>query len=276
MTPGNQPLRNYLPERGKVPSLTNGYRATRDAVDNLRADVMANRSQLVPDGRIVQPRVAVVTHKGPKGDEPEPLGNWYWCKWQRLKWDSTKGVPAYEDETKPGIADTVVAMNVGELTTQHGLRNDKKCYVRLFKSVLPLATPIIAWQFERAPTPVYMRITAATKDGSNFRWKYSATEVEVSNYGFGNWATAATTPITLPTAPSSSTAGWDYLYNLIEDANGATGTFGNGVSSTNLTGTLAVQPIPTGTVVKAWIKWPDAADRPFMVCEYPNGVDGGC
>lgn len=101
-------------------------------------------------------------------------------------------------------------------------------------------------------------ITTAIPDGTNKRWVYGAKKAEKTAAGYGGWVYSTT-----------DTAAYA-LYNSAEDMNGATGLFGNGINSANLTGSFAVQPIPTGRLVWATLYesewWFDSA----------NGVDGGC
>lgn len=109
----------------------------------------------------------------------------------------------------------------------------------------------------------WARITGDTQDGSNKRWTYTFEEVEKTVASFGGWTTK--------TDGRSGDA-----FNTIEDLNGASGLYGNGVNSANLAGTgLDIQPITTGDVV--WL-------RPVRVIgggveyhfEADNGVDGPC
>jgi hypothetical protein len=108
--------------------------------------------------------------------------------------------------------------------------------------------------------PTYFRITAASQDGTNKRWAYSATQVYKSGTAYNNWSDG---PLTTTT-----------LYNTLEDQNGATGTWGNGVASTNLTGTLAIKAIPTGTRVMAWPIHVGSVTEYWT--QYASGIDGGC
>jgi hypothetical protein len=113
-------------------------------------------------------------------------------------------------------------------------------------------------------------MTGNTQDGTNKRWKYDWAMIENTGAGYGGW-----------TAPSGGLTGssstWDYAYNAIENGNGATGTFGNGVASTNLTGTLAVKPIPNNFPLFARVVIPKVASaKPQLWVEYENGIDGGC
>ncbi len=125
--------------------------------------------------------------------------------------------------------------------------------------------------------PFVVRITAATQDGSNKRWKYEATEVDKTTAGYGGW-----TDLSGGRTATGATNGI-YLYNLIEDQNGATGTYGNGVASTNLTGTFALQKIPTGTRVAVLLvktisttTGSQTTTTEEWFTSYVNGIDGEC
>jgi hypothetical protein len=92
-----------------------------------------------------------------------------------------------------------------------------------------------------------------TQDGSNKRWLYKFEEMEKVNAGYGGWGVKA-----------DGLAGT--AYNRVEDNNGASGSYGNGVSSTNLTGLLveiAVVPLVGSDDVEFWFS-------------YVNGIDGAC
>lgn len=112
--------------------------------------------------------------------------------------------------------------------------------------------------------------TGRTQDSTNKRWKYDWAQIENTGAGYGGW-----------TAPSNGLTGssstWDYAYNSVENANAATGTYGNGVASSNLTGTLDLQPIPNNTPLFARIVIPRVASaKPQLWVSYENGIDGAC
>lgn len=106
------------------------------------------------------------------------------------------------------------------------------------------------------------RITGNAQDGSNFRWAYAFVQVEKTSTGYGGW-----------TDVSGGIS--DTLYNRIEDNNGTSGLMGNGVDTANLSGTYAVQPIPTGTRVLVTMVRVDDNPPEYWVT-YANGVDGSC
>src|SRR4051812_18686406 len=89
----------------------------------------------------------------------------------------------------------------------------------------------------------WIQIGTSSQDGSNKRWKYDWIEVYKSAAGYGGW-----------TAVDSGRSGhgddFDYAYNGVEDLNGASGTFGNGVDSANLTGSFDIQPVPANVIVR--------------------------
>lgn len=104
---------------------------------------------------------------------------------------------------------------------------------------------------------LFIRITGAAQDGANQRWNYTAQEVSSSTGAYGSWSVVS--------------GGWSgAARNGVEEPNGASGLFGNGVNSANLSGTFALQRVPNGVVVLARlvgsVAWFDLA----------NGVDGGC
>ena len=108
------------------------------------------------------------------------------------------------------------------------------------------------------------RVGAATQDGSNFRWTYELTEIAKSIAGYDGWVDV--------TDGFTATA----AYSMAEDQNGASGTMGNGVDTANLTGTYAVQSIPSGTRVLVWSVVLDDGTAEDWIVGMPNGVDGAC
>jgi hypothetical protein len=105
-------------------------------------------------------------------------------------------------------------------------------------------------------------VTGSTQDGSNFRWTYDFEEAEKTSAGYGGW-----------TAKENGLTGT--AYNIIEDQNGASGVFGNGVDSANLAGTFELQPVPNGTRIAVWRQ--HLTDGTFEYWfSYENGVDGAC
>lgn len=106
-------------------------------------------------------------------------------------------------------------------------------------------------------------VGAATQDGANKRWTYPFTEVEKTGAGYGGW-----------TALDGGRTGT--AYNRIEDINGASGLFGNGVDSANLTGTFEIQPCPEDVPVEITVvhRADDGSDEFWF--SYENGVDGAC
>lgn len=109
----------------------------------------------------------------------------------------------------------------------------------------------------------WFRITAASQDGSNKRWVYSMTEVYKSGVGYNAWTDV---PSGLTTTKG---------YNGIEDQNGATGTYGVNIASTNLSGTFALKPIYTGARVRAWPIVNSSNDVEWWFIA-SNAVDGAC
>lgn len=104
--------------------------------------------------------------------------------------------------------------------------------------------------------PRWIKISASSKDGSNFRWTYTAKLAYRVATGFGAWVVEG----------NNITA-----YNSIEQMNSSSGVMGNGVDTANLAGTsLELQPAPAGAIVLATFEF-DA-----WVFSYENGVDGAC
>ena len=114
-----------------------------------------------------------------------------------------------------------------------------------------------------AVTQSTFRITASSQVGSTKKWTYTGTKVEKTSAGYGGW-TDVTGPVTAT------------LYNTLEDQNGASGTYGNGILQSNLTGSFAMKPIPTGTRVFAQQITLTTGDTEWWIVNYANGVDGAC
>jgi hypothetical protein len=120
------------------------------------------------------------------------------------------------------------------------------------------------------------RVTGATQDGANKRWAYSAIRLgaKVGAGYSGTWHDHDQDTTTYT------------LYSLNEFYNGSTGTYGNGVQQANLAavndsgggtdGTQAVQPIPTGTPVRAFLHRLTDGSEEWLIDNLPNGVDGVC
>lgn len=105
------------------------------------------------------------------------------------------------------------------------------------------------------------RITSSAQDGTNKRWLYDVTEVEPDG---DNWTWNDKSGGRVVTAR-----------NRFEVPNGASGLYGNGVSSVNLTGTFDIQPIPNGVIVDVEVR--TAADSTTVYWfEAMNGIDGTC
>jgi hypothetical protein len=106
------------------------------------------------------------------------------------------------------------------------------------------------------------RLGAATQDGSNKRWTYDFAEVEKTSVGYDGWAEK--------TGGRSGTA-----YNRIEEMNGATGLYGNGVDSDNLVTGFDIKEAPGGVLVEM-AEVTVAGEEPEYWFSYENGVDGTC
>lgn len=105
------------------------------------------------------------------------------------------------------------------------------------------------------------------QDGSNKRWLYAWTEAVKTSGGYGGWATL--------TGGRSGTTSERPAYNGLENPNGASGLYGNGVNSSNLTGTFDIQPIPAGVPVWMRVVGIDSGDPEYWF-DAMNGIDGAC
>lgn len=113
------------------------------------------------------------------------------------------------------------------------------------------------------------KITGSTQDGSNKRWSYTMIEQVKTAAGYGGWTDK-------PGALSITG------YNMIEDINTDTGTYGNGVTQASLNGPrdgdFDIQPMPNGLTV--WGKSVTFTVGDESISEVwfgePNGVDGTC
>jgi hypothetical protein len=120
---------------------------------------------------------------------------------------------------------------------------------------------------------MFVRITGNTQDGTNKRWKYDWQEVVKRDVGY-----TASAWFTLSSGREGHNTTFGYCYNGIEYPNVATGTYGNGVASSNLLGTsLAIQPIPVGVVLPAFVVVPNSESAlPEVWVTYENAIDGSC
>ena len=128
------------------------------------------------------------------------------------------------------------------------------------------------WEFTVSSKPAstgltMFRITGSTQvvvsTVAQKKWIYTAKQLKKNTAGYGGWGD-------IDGATNQT------LYNSIEDQNGATGNFGNGVNSGNLTGTFTIKPIPNGTRVFAQEITLGSGDKEWWIVNYANGVDGGC
>lgn len=106
-------------------------------------------------------------------------------------------------------------------------------------------------------------VASPSRDGDNWRWSYTFTEVKKNSTGYGGW--------TALTGGRTGTA-----YNTIEDMNGESGLMGNGVNTDNLSDTeMTVQPCPANTPVRMYLV--TASDgTPEYWFSYENAIDGTC
>lgn len=114
----------------------------------------------------------------------------------------------------------------------------------------------------------FIKITASTRDSSNWRWTYTARRMKKTAAGFGGWEEVDEINLT--------------AFNTLEDANGTTGvvsgyTLDNGSNETKVWGLL---PIATGTIVLARLRLiPETSasewhfsliNIPIVACEEPE------
>ena len=123
------------------------------------------------------------------------------------------------------------------------------------------------------PQPDWFKISSSTRDGTNYRWTYTAKRQVKTTAGWNGWEDSA-----------ADTA--DYtLLNTAEASNDSTGTYGNGIAQANIDaannagnggGTFEVKPIPVNTIV--WAQPLSLADGTleWWIIGMPNGVDGAC
>lgn len=114
---------------------------------------------------------------------------------------------------------------------------------------------------------IYAKITGSTQDGSNKRWKYSWEQVEKTAVGYGGWTTK-----------SGGLSGTQNAFNHIENMNSSSGGYGNGVSSTNLVGTIDIKAVPNNAIVSLELVRFLVSGTPTKEYwfRYENGVDGAC
>lgn len=128
-------------------------------------------------------------------------------------------------------------------------------------SISPPVTPARRPRPVPASTWFFAQIGTAVQDGTNKRWAYEFVEVE---------------PCDADEFCSVTGAREGTAYNLIEIGNGATGTYFNGVSSTNLTGTFALQKCPADAIVVMYQKADQNTGTIRYFFQYENGIDGAC
>jgi hypothetical protein len=215
--------------------------------------------------------MGTITSAGPKS-EADKTNNSYWIAPQRPDPSLSYGdALTLVDENIPDVADIFLATNLGEVSTSHSLATDETLHVILFRVTLGTFPTITHWFFSVSPpSRIWIRIGAATQDGSNKRWKYDWVEYKKATAGYGGWAIVSGGR----TGPTSATG---YAYNTVENGNGASGTYGNGVQSSNLTGSIDIQKVPPNQVIAlASIVYPLDGSLPELWFSYENGIDGSC
>ena len=120
-----------------------------------------------------------------------------------------------------------------------------------------------------APSPTFdARITGATPlPTANYQWSYTFEEVYLSGAGILGWNTL----------PGGRTSAAYPALNRMEIINGQSTLMGNGVHTTNLSGQIVPQPIPTDVVVRMDELFLPGGDGYLAYWfEQPNGLDGTC
>lgn len=108
----------------------------------------------------------------------------------------------------------------------------------------------------------WAKITASTRSGSNYQWNYSwQQQTLVSPGGYGNWT-------------NGNLTGINNGYNSIENMNGNSGTFGNGINSANLPSGFSLQPCPVNCLIRMYPVI--AGNTSTFWFSYENGIDGNC
>jgi hypothetical protein len=109
----------------------------------------------------------------------------------------------------------------------------------------------------------YFAVTASSQDGSNKRYTYTMAQHEKTAAAYGGWtAKAGVDPIT--------------AYNDQEEDNSSSGLLGNGVNTTNLTGTLDLKPAPTAKGVHRVYAVRLTTGATEYWFSHVNAIDGGC
>lgn len=253
------------------------FNAMIDAIEALRRDVQINTQPDAGADVHFRSRLATVTNAGPRGValDPDTATNVYWVKPALPQAGLTPAGPLLPTSTGQPDRLIVKATNLAELASSHQLPTTAATVVQLFRVYVNRGSPVGHWFFWRLPdsaTPFPVKVTGATQNGTNKRWGYTGVEMEKLAVGHAGWsaktggreATGATNGV--------------WMYNLNEQKNGASGTYGNGVSSTNLTGTFDIQRIPNDTLVWARVVTVVVAGvtTTEWVCEVASGVDGAC
>lgn len=214
-------------------------------------------------------RVGKIVAAGPSS-EADFTDNRYWvqltCPASADGDPASSGGMVYPDDTS--TISIVCAANVSEESAlSHLLATDGTIYVELAWHADYEGSTV--WTFSSGASPEFdVRVTSSTQDGDNKRWSYSFVEIYKSATGYNGW--------------SDKTGGRTGSFrNLTEDQNGATGTWGNGIVSTDLPAspaTMTIKPIPNGTRIRVWTEFIVAGSTVTVEywTQYENGVTGSC
>lgn len=111
--------------------------------------------------------------------------------------------------------------------------------------------------------PARVTLASAVVTGKK-QWIYTIVEIQKTGTSdYGNWFDK----------PGGRTGP---AYNFLEDNNAASGTFGNGMSSSNFKGTFTIKPVPVGTRIQIQEINRTDGGSPEYWFSYENGVDGAC
>jgi hypothetical protein len=184
--------------------------APLDAIDDIRnslgrAGVWSPR---IGDGWIDGFRLGVITDEGPpatpggSAQTDDTAKARYWVKTVRPVADVEHGEwLELEDETKPGVAFTVRATNLGEPENSHVLSTDETQYVQLMRVVYSISPPVAHWFFIselRGVFPVRVQQTGGSQGDLTNPASYTYTVRSLSGATLGTNIGLRASPWTRP------------------------------------------------------------------------------
>jgi hypothetical protein len=130
--------------------------------------------------------------------------------------------------------------------------------------------------FQAANPTFDARITGATPiAGANYQWQYTFEEVYLAGPGMTGWNTLANGRTSGSDASAGAGGGGTPALNRLEIINSGSPLLGSGVSTANLIGTIAPQPVATGNIVRMDELFAGGGVLAYW-CEEPNGLNGNC